>query len=171
GKVAGGVFKPGDEVMVLPSGFTSHIKSIDTFDGPIKEAFSPMSVTLTLTDDIDVSRGDMIVRVNNQPKVGQDIDVMMCWLHPKPPRPRAKYFLKHTTNEARAMIKETLYKIDINTLHRIEDGEVGMNDIARVKLRTTTPLFYDSYKRNRTTGSLILIDEGTNETVAACMIN
>ena len=171
GKVAGGVFKPGDEVMVLPSGFTSKIKSVDTFDGPVAEAFSPMSVTLTLTDDIDVSRGDMIVRVNNQPQIGQDIDVMMCWLHAKPPRPRAKYYLKHTTNEARAMIKETLYKVDINTLHRMEDSEVGMNDIARVKLRTTTPLFYDSYKRNRTTGSLILIDEGTNETVAACMIN
>jgi len=171
GRIAGGVFKKGDDVMVLPAGFTSKIKSIDTFDGEQEIAFAPSSVTLTLEDEIDISRGDMIVRPNNQPQVGQDIDVMLCWLNPKPPVPRGKYTLMHTTREARAMIKEVLYKVDINTLHRMEDDKsIAMNDITRVKLRTTVPLFYDSYRRNRITGSLILVDESTNETVAAGMI-
>lgn len=172
GRIAGGVLKPGDEVTVLPTGFNSKIKSIDTFDGPIEEAFAPMSVTLTLEDDIDVSRGNMIVRTNNQPKSTQDLDVMLCWLNNKGPVDRAKYYLKHTSNEVRAMIKEIVYKVDINTLHRQEeDKDIQMNDIARVKIRTTQPLFVDSYDRNRNTGSIILIDEATNETVAAGMIN
>ncbi len=172
GRIAGGVMKPGDEVTVLPTGFSSKIKSIDTFDGPIEEAFAPMSVTITLEDDIDVSRGNMIVRTNNQPKATQDIDVMLCWLNNKGPVDRAKYYIKHTTNEVRGMIKEIVYKVDINTLHRVEnDKNIQMNDIARVKIRTTQPLFIDSYDRNRITGSIILIDEATNETVAAGMIN
>lgn len=171
GRIAGGVFKPGDEVLVLPSGFQSKVKSIDTFDGALQEAFAPMSVVLTLEDDIDVSRGDMIVRVNNQPDSSQDIECMMCWLNNTPPVPRAKYIVRHTSNEARGMIKDILYKIDINTLHRLEDdNDIQMNDIARVKVRTTNPLFIDSYSRNRHTGSLILVDETTNETVAAGMI-
>lgn len=171
GRIASGVFKPGDEVCVLPSGFSSKIKSIDTFDGKIEEAFAPMSVTITLEDNIDVSRGDMIVRVNNQPKTGQDIEVIICWLNNKPLNQSAKYLLMHTTKDVKAIIKEINYKIDINTLHRMEDDKnIGMNDIARIKLRTTLPLFYDSYNKNRNTGSLILIDEGTKETVAAGMI-
>ena len=171
GRIASGVFKPGDDIMVLPSGFTSKIKSIDTFDGPIDEAFAPMSVTITLEDDIDVSRGDMLIRPHNQPETGQDIEMIMCWLNNKPMNPNAKYLLMHTTKDAKAVIKEINYKIDINTLHRIEDDKViNMNDIARVRLRTTSPLFYDSYAKNRNTGSLILIDEGTKETVAAGMV-
>ena len=171
GRVASGVFKPGDEVSVLPSGFTSKIKSIDTFEGPVSEAFAPMSVTLRLEDEIDISRGDMIVRVHNQPETGQDIDVIICWLSNHSMNPSAKYLLMHTTKEVKAIIKEINYKFDINTLHRIEDDkEIKMNDIARIKLRTTQPLFYDSYKKNRNTGSLILIDEATKVTVAAGMI-
>tara|TARA_B110000503_G_scaffold133021_1_gene209785 strand:- start:1246 stop:2487 length:1242 start_codon:yes stop_codon:yes gene_type:complete len=171
GRVAGGVFKPGDEITVLPSGFTSKIKSIDTFHGPIQEAFAPMSITIQLTDDVDVSRGDMLVRSNNQPSVQQDIDIMMCWLHNQSPKPKAKYLLKHTTSEVKAMIKEIRYKLDINTLHRNEqDLEIRMNDIARVQIRTTKPLLIDPYKKNRITGSLILIDEATYQTVAAGMI-
>ena len=171
GRVAGGVFKPGDEITVLPSGFTSKIKSIDTFHGPIQEAFAPMSITIQLTDDVDVSRGDMLVRSNNQPSVQQDIDIMMCWLHNQSPKPKAKYILKHTTSEVKAMIKEIRYKLDINTLHRNEqDLEIRMNDIARVQIRTTKPLLIDPYKKNRITGSLILIDEATYQTVAAGII-
>lgn len=171
GRIAGGIFKPGDDVVVLPSGFTSKVKSIDTFDGPLEEAFAPQSVTITLEDDIDISRGDMIVRENNQPSVSQDINVMICWMNDKKMVPNGKYAVKHTTNDARAMIKEINYKVDITSLHRVEDDkEVGMNDIARIKLRTTKPLLFDRYDRNRITGSLILIDEATNETVAAGMI-
>ncbi len=171
GRIAGGVFKPGDEVVVLPSGFSSTIKSIETFDGPIDEAFAPMSVTVTLEDEIDISRGDMLVRSNNQPEMKQDIDVMLCWLNPKRPQPRMKYTIQHTSCEARAMIKEICYKLNINTLHRIENEPViTANDICRVQLRTTRPLLTDPYKQNRTTGSIILVDEATNETVAAGMI-
>lgn len=171
GRIAGGVFKPGDEVTVLPSGFTSKIKSIDTFEGAIEEAFAPMSVTITLQDDIDVSRGDMLVRTNNQPEAKQDLDVMLCWLNNKGPQPRTKYTIRHTSADAKAMIKEIRYKLDVNTLHRNEeDKEVKGNDICRATIRTTRPLFIDSYKKNRNTGSIILVDEGTNETVAAGMI-
>lgn len=171
GRIAGGVFRKGDNVMVLPSGFESKIASIDTFNGEVEEAFTPMSVTITLTDDIDVSRGDMIVRKNNQPEAEQSIDVMMCWLNPRSPQPRAKYFLRHTSNEVRALIKDVVYKVDINTLERVQDDKnINMNDIARVSLRTTAPLFFDSYRKNRATGSIILVDESTNETVAAGMI-
>lgn len=171
GRIASGIYKPGDDVLVLPSGFSSKIKTIDTLDGPVEEAFAPMSVAITLEDDIDISRGDMIVRTNNQPEVIQDIDIMMCWLHNSQPRVRAKYIIRHTSNEARALIKEIVYKLDISTLHRNEeDKEIKMNDIARIKLRTTKPLLADPYNRNRITGSIILVDEASNETVAAGMI-
>lgn len=171
GRVAGGIYKPGDEVVVLPSGFNSKIKSIDTMEGQVEEAFAPMSVTITLEDDIDISRGDMIVRPNNQPQVEQDLDVMLCWLNNKAAQPRAKYIIRHTSNEARCIIKEVLYKVNINTLHRIEDDKtITMNDIVRVKIRSTKPLFIDEYNDNRNTGSIILVDESTNETVAAGMI-
>jgi|TARA_B110000037_G_scaffold24189_2_gene27825 sulfate adenylyltransferase subunit 1 len=171
GRVASGVLRKGDEITVMPSGFTSKIKSIDTFEGEIKEAFAPMSVSITLEDDIDISRGDMIVRSNNTPEASQDIEVMLCWLNDAPARPRAKYTIKHTSNDQKAMIKEVVYKIDINTLGRISDDKnLGMNDISKVKIRTTKPLMVDSYRENRVTGSIILVDDATNETVAAGMV-
>ena len=171
GRIAGGVFKPGDEITVLPSGFISKIKSIETFNGPLSEAFAPMSVVIQLTDDVDVSRGDMLVRSNNQPDLNQDIEIMMCWLDTKAPHPKSKYIIKHTTSEAKAIIKKIRYKLDVNTLHRnVENLNIGMNDVARVQLRTTKPLLTDAYRKNRTTGSIILIDESTHETVAAGMI-
>ncbi|PZD76600.1 sulfate adenylyltransferase subunit CysN [Mesonia sp. K7] len=171
GRIASGVFRKGDEITVMPSGFTSKIKTIDTLDGALEEAFAPMSVTLTLEDDIDISRGDMIVRSNNKPEPTQDIEVMLCWLNDAPAKPRAKYTIQHTSNEQKAMIKEVVYKIDINTLDRnSEDKALDMNAIAKVKIRTTKPLMVDDYRENRTTGSIILVDDATNETVAAGMI-
>ena len=171
GRIEGGVFKPGDSVSILPSGFTSKIKAIDTFDGEVDQAFSPMSVCITLEDDIDISRGDMIVRENNKPTIEQDIDVMICWMNEKKMLMRGKYMIRHTSQTARCIIKEVKYKMDINTLHRIEEEkEIGLNDIGRISIRTTKPLFFDSYWRNRNTGSIILVDESTNETVAAGMI-
>lgn len=171
GRVAGGIFRPGDAVTVLPSGLTSTIKSIDTFEGSLREAFAPMSVSITLEDDIDISRGDMIVKENNQAEVSQDLDIMMCWFNAKKMQPGAKFYLRQSTSEVRSIVKEVLYKMDINHLQRIEDDkEIGMNDIARVKIRTTKPVAYDPYRKNRSTGALILVDESTNETVAAGMI-
>ena len=171
GRVAGGVFRKGDTVMVLPSGFTSKVKKIDTYDGELEEAFPPMSVTLLLEDDIDISRGDMIVRENNSPTVTQDVEAMVCWFNPTGLQPRGKYVILHTTKEARCMIKEVRYKLNINTLQRDEqDLNIEMNDIARIVIRTTQPMFIDSYRKNRVSGSFILIDEATFETVAAGMI-
>ena len=171
GRVAGGIFRVGQDVTVMPSGFASKIKSIDTFDGEVEEAFAPMSVSITLEDDIDVSRGDMIVRSNNKPRALQDIEVMLCWLNNNSAKPRAKYTIKHTSNDQKAMIKEVVHKIDINTLERItDDNDLNMNDIAKVKIRTTKPLMVDEYRENRTTGSIILVDDATNETVAAGMV-
>lgn len=171
GRIAGGVFKPGDKVMVLPSGFTSSIKAIDGPEGPVKEAFAPMSVVIRLEDELDISRGDMIVRENNRPQVSQDIDIMVCWMNPRKLALNGKYAIKHTTRDARCVVKKVHYKVDVNTLHRIQDDlEVGMNDIARISLRTTLPFFTDKYQINRNTGSVILIDEGTHETVGAGMI-
>ncbi|HET6991931.1 MAG TPA: sulfate adenylyltransferase subunit CysN [Bacteroidia bacterium] len=171
GRVAGGIFRKGDKIVVLPSGTHSKIKSIDTYGGEVAEAFSPMSVTLTLEDEIDISRGDMIVRENNQPQNSQDIDLMICWFNAKPLQVNGKYMVKHTSRDARCVVKEVTYKMDINTLHRIEDDKVlQMNDIGRIKIKTTVPLFFDKYRINRFTGSLILIDEATNETVGAGMI-
>ena len=171
GRVAGGVFHKGDQVMILPSGFTSIIKSIDFMKEELDLAFPPQSVTITLADDIDISRGDMIVTGNNLPQIGQDITVMICWLNERPMRPGAKYWIKHTTREARCIIREVNFKMDINSMEKnYENKNIGLNEIAEVTLRTTQPLFYDSYRKNRITGSLILIDEGTNETVCAGMI-
>ena len=170
GRVGSGVFRVGDEVTVLPSGFTSKISGINGPNGPLEDAFAPMSISITLEDDIDISRGDMIVRSKNQPEITQDLDIMLCWLNDKPARPRAKYVVMHTTNEQKAIIKKILYKIDINTMERSDDQDIGMNDICKVRIRTTQPLMTDEYRENRTTGSLILIDETTNETVAAGMI-
>ncbi len=171
GRVAGGVFKPGDEVMVLPSGFSSRIRSIETYEGAVEEAFSPLSVAVTLEDEIDISRGDMIVKPNNPPKSGQDIEAMICWFSERKMAPRGKYILRHTTKEVKAIVKEVRYKVNINTLHKIEDDlEFTLNDIGRIALRTSSALFYDSYRRNRNTGSFVLIDEQANETVAAGMI-
>lgn len=171
GRIAGGVFKPGDEVMALPSGFTTTIKSVETYMQQESEAYQPMSITMTLNDELDISRGDMIIKPDNQPEIGQNIDLMICWLNKEPLRPNGKYSLRHTTQDVRCIIKDVKYKVDINTLHRVEgDKELGLNDIGRIQIRTTRPLFYDSYKRNRATGSLILIDEFTNNTVGAGMI-
>jgi bifunctional enzyme CysN/CysC len=171
GQVSGGVLKPGDEVMVLPSGLKSHIQAIDTFDGPVPEAMPPMSVTLRLTDDLDVSRGDVVCRPNNQPTVSQDIDATICWMSTKPLRQGGMYSIKHTTRSARAVVKELRYMVNINSLHRDETAQtLELNDIGRVSLRTTTPLCFDPYRRNRATGGFILIDEATNETVAAGII-
>jgi bifunctional enzyme CysN/CysC len=172
GTVAGGVLKPGDEVVVLPSGLTTTIAAIDTADGPLDEAFAPMAVTVRLSDDLDISRGDMICRPRNRPHVGQDLDAMVCWLtQDSDLRPGAKLALKHTTRWGRAVIKDLHYRLDVNTLHRDEHAHtLALNQIGRVRLRTTVPLFYDEYRRNHTTGSLILIDETTNNTVAAGII-
>ena len=173
GQVAGGVLKPGDEVVVLPSGLTSRIASIDTMDGPVEEAFPPMSVTVRLEDNLDISRGDMICRPGNQPSTTQDVSAMVCWMSENASlRPRQKLAIKHTTRTARAMVKEINYRVDVDTLHRDEGaGELSLNEIGRVKLRTTVPLFHDEYRRNRSTGSFILIDEATGVTVGAGMIN
>jgi sulfate adenylyltransferase subunit 1 len=171
GRVAGGVMKKGDKVMLLPSGFTTKIAKIDTADGELEEAFPPQSVTILLEDDLDLSRGDMIVRENNKPDVTQDVEVMMCWFVDKPLQLRGKYTIMHTTQEARCVVKDIRYKLNINTLSRDEEDKIiGINDIARVVLRTTKPLFIDAYRKNRTTGSVILIDEQTNETVGVGMI-
>src|SRR5690606_7678880 len=171
GRINGGVFKPGDKVKVLPSGFESRIKGIELDGQPIEEAFSPMSVVMTLEDEIDISRGDMIVRPNNVPQVGQDIDLMICWMTQSKLRTRDKFLIKHTTNECQAMVKQLHYRVNVNTLHREEDvEEIGLNEIARISIRTASPLFYDSYSKNRQTGSVIFIDPNTYETVGAGMI-
>ena len=171
GRIDGGVFKPGDKIMTLPSGFKSTIKSIELNGEYIQEAFAPMSITMTLVDEVDSSRGDMIVRENNVPKVSQDIEVLVTWMNLNPLIEKTKVVIKHTTNECIGMVKELKYKIDINTLHRIEKIEkMEMNDIGRISIRTSKPIFYDEYKRNRKTGSIIIIDPQTNETIGAGMI-
>ena len=171
GRVLSGIYRVNDEVEILPSGFSSTIKSINAGKEELDEAYAPMSISITLEDDIDVSRGDMIVKKNNQPEISQEFDIMMCWLHNEPARPRAKYIIRHTTNEGMVMIKEVVYKIDINSYERNnEDKTLMMNDIARVKVRCSNRVMIDSYRDNRNTGSVILIDEATNETVAAGMV-
>ncbi len=171
GQVAGGVLRPGDDVMVLPSGLSTRIAGIDTFDGPVDEAFPPMSVTLRLEDDLDISRGDMICRPANQPTVGQDVDAMLCWMTDHPLQPRTKFTLKHTTRTVPAVVKDLHYRLEVNSLHRDESASsLELNETGRVTLRCTQPLFFDEYRRNRTTGSFILIDETTHATAAAGMI-
>ncbi|MGO4120947.1 sulfate adenylyltransferase subunit 1 [Arthrobacter sp. YAF16] len=171
GKIAGGVMRTGDDVIVLPSGLPSRIASIETADGPVDEAFAPMSVTVRLEDDIDISRGDMICRPHNQPSVSQDIDAMVAWMSEEPLRPGQKLALKHTTRNTRALVQSVQYELNVNTLHRDESApELGLNSIGRVRLRTTTPLLTDEYRRNRETGGFVLIDENTHSTVGAGMI-
>lgn len=171
GRVAGGIFRPGDDVLVLPSGFTSTIKTITLGDQNLEEAFAPMSVTITLADEIDISRGDIIAKPNNHPNTEQDIDVMLCWMNQRALQVNTKFYVRHTTKDVKGVLKEIQYKLDINSLQRIEQvDQLAMNEIARVKIRTAQPLTFDSYRKNRITGSIILVDEGTNETVAAGMI-
>ncbi len=171
GRIASGSVKVGDAIKVLPSGFTSKVKTIDMFEEPLQEAFAPQSVSITLEDDIDISRGDMLVKEENEPQASQDLEVMLCWFNERKLVTRGKYALKHTSADAKCMITNIDYKMNISTLEKEEENkEVGMNDIAKVTIRTTKPLFFDSYRDNRITGSLILVDEGTNETVAAGMI-
>jgi bifunctional enzyme CysN/CysC len=171
GTVASGVLRPGDEVQVLPSGLTTTITAIDGPRGPVAEAFAPMAVTLRLADDLDVSRGDMVCRPSNAPHPTQDLDALVCWMTDEPLRPRQRLAVKHTTRTVRGMVKELAYRLDVNTLHRdLEATELGLNDIGRVRLRTTQPLFVDDYQRNRVTGRFILVDEATNATVGAGML-
>ncbi len=171
GQIAGGVFRKGDHVMIMPSGYKTRISAIESAGMELEEAFAPMSVSIRLQDEYDISRGDMIVRENNVPQSGQEPEIMLCWLNEKPLNPKTRYILRHTTKETSCFIKEVRYKIDINSLRRIEEDKVfSMNDIGRVSIRTAQPLYYDSYRRNRITGSIILIDEFTNETLAAGMI-
>jgi sulfate adenylyltransferase subunit 1 len=171
GRIAGGIIKKGDTVTVLPAGLNSKVKSIDTSEGPLQEAFAPMSVTITLEDEIDISRGDMIVKADNPASSTQELEVMICWLTDKKLQPNGKYFLKHTSKEVRCVIKDVLHKVNISTLKNIEDDKtVGLNEIAKLSLKTSAPLVIDKYSRNRNTGSIILIDESTNVTVAAGMI-
>jgi len=171
GRIDGGVFRPGDEVLVLPSGLTTTVAAIDTFDGPVDEAFAPMSVTMRLTDDIDVSRGDMICRPHNRPAVGQDLDAMVCWMTDRPLRKGDFLALKHTTRWVRAVVRDIHYRLDVNSLHRDESVEaLDLNEVGRLSLRVTQPLFYDGYRRNRQTGSFILAAEDTNVTAGAGML-
>ena len=171
GRVAGGVFKPGDQVVVQPSGFNAVIEAVHTMDGELKKVFAPLSAAITLDREIDISRGDMIAKPNNPPSVGQDIEAMICWFSEKPLCSRGKFILRHTTKDTKAVIRDIKYKVDINTLHKIEDDlEIRLNDIGRISLRTASPLCYDPYKMNRSTGSFILVDPFTNETMGAAMI-
>ncbi len=171
GRIDGGIFSVGDKITILPSGLESVIKSIDTLNEKIETAFAPQSIAMTIEDDIDISRGDMIVKTNNIPRQSQDITAMICWFNEKQLMTRGKYILKHTSKYVKCIVKDIKFKMDINTLERnYKDKQVKMNDIARISFRTTKPLLYDPYRKNRNTGSFILINQGTNETVGAGMI-
>jgi bifunctional enzyme CysN/CysC len=171
GEVASGVFRKGDEVVVLPSGLTSRIAAIDTYDGEIEEAYPPLSVTLRLEDDVDVSRGDMICRPKNRPVEAKEIDAMVCWMSERPLTPSGRYRIKHTSRAALAKVDQVLYRIDVNSLHRDEEANgLELNEVGKLRLRLSTPLLVDQYRRNRTTGSFVLIDESTNDTVGAGMV-
>jgi bifunctional enzyme CysN/CysC len=172
GQVAGGILKPGDEVMHLPSGLTTTIRRIDAAGGPVDEAYPPMSVTLLLDDDLDISRGDMICRPHNQPHVTQDVQAMVSWMADAPVlTERSRLIVKHTTRTVKAIVRDIGYRLDINSLHRDEAAaRLGLNEIGRVALRLTQPIFCDPYARNRITGGMILIDEATSATVGAAMI-
>jgi sulfate adenylyltransferase subunit 1 len=171
GRIEGGIFKPGDEVVALPSGFKSTVKDIHLADKSLEEAYPPLSVAIELNDDIDVSRGNMLVKEHNQPEIKQDLDLMICWMNPEQLVLNGRYAVKHNTHEVRAVVKEILYKVDVNTLHRVEnDTTIALNDIGRIKIRTSQPLYVDPYTKNKGTGSMIIIDETTNNTVAAAMV-
>jgi sulfate adenylyltransferase subunit 1 (EFTu-like GTPase family) len=168
--MAGGVLRPGSEVVVLPGGRRTTVKAIDTYDGEVECAFPTMSVTLRLADEIDVSRGDMIVEAEDQPAVARELDAIVCWMNERPLEPRGRYAIKHTTTSARAIVEELHHRVDVNSLEHEPATQLALNEIGRVRLRCSTPLMVDSYVRNRTTGSFILIDESTNDTVAAGMV-
>jgi sulfate adenylyltransferase large subunit len=172
GEVAGGVIRPGDEVMHLPSGFTTTVRAVEVAGQPVPEAFPPMSVTLLLDDDVDISRGDMICRPHNRPAVTQDVEAMVCWMAgDKPLTPRSRLIVKHTSRTVKGIVTDLHYRIDVNTLHRDESArQLGLNEVGRVTLRLTQPVFSDPYTRNRLTGGMILIDEATNATAGAAMI-
>jgi bifunctional enzyme CysN/CysC len=171
GEVASGVFRKGDEIVVLPSGRTSRIAGIDTFEGEIDEAYPPLSVTLRLEDDVDVSRGDMICRPQNRATEAKEIDAMVCWMSERPLSPSGRYRIKHTSRTALAKVDQIIYRIDVNSLHRDQEADgLELNEIGRLRLRLSAPLLVDQYRRNRATGSFILIDESTNDTVGAGMV-
>jgi bifunctional enzyme CysN/CysC len=171
GQIASGVFKPGDEVVVLPSGTTTRIARIDSVDGPLEEAYPPLSVTMLLEDPVDISRGDFICRPHNQPHPVRQVEAMVCWMSEQPLTEKRRFALKHTSRTVRAVVDELRYRVDVNTLHRDESAaELGLNEIGRVHLRTSAPLLVDDYRRNRATGAFILIDEDTNDTVGAGMM-
>ena len=171
GQIASGVFKPGDEVVVLPSGTTTRIARIDSLDGPLEEAYPPLSVTMLLEDPVDISRGDFICRPHNQPHPVRQVEAMVCWMSEQPLTEKRRFALKHTSRTVRAVVDELRYRVDVNTLHRDESApELGLNEIGRVHLRTSAPLLVDDYRRNRATGGFILIDEDTNDTVGAGMM-
>ena len=170
GQVAGGVLHPGDEVVVLPGGQRTRVEAIDTYDGSLEVAFPTMSVTLRLSDEVDVSRGDMIVGTEDQPIVARELDAMVCWMGDAPLRPGGRYALKHTTRDARVVVDALECRVDVDTLEHEDASELDLNAIGRVRLRASAPLMVDRYRRNRTTGSFILIDEATNDTVGAGMI-
>jgi bifunctional enzyme CysN/CysC len=172
GEVAGGVIRPGDEVMHLPSGFTTTVRAVESAGEPVPEAFPPMSVTLLLDDDVDISRGDMICRPHNKPAVTQDVEAMVCWMvSDRPLTTRSRFIVKHTSRTVKAIVKDLHYRIDVNTLHRDESAsQLGLNEVGRVTLRLTQPIFCDPYTRNRLTGGMILIDEAANATAGAAMI-
>ena len=171
GQVASGVFRPGDEVVHQPTGFTARVKAIHGPNGPVESAFHPMSVVMELDRDLDIGRGEMLAKPNNIPETSQDVDVMLCWLSEKPLDPTRRYFLQHTSRETKCLVREIRYKLNVTTLHRSDaTAPLQLNELARVLLRTQAPLFWDTYKKNRLTGSLILVDETSHTTVAAGMI-
>ena len=171
GRLVSGKLNKGDEIVVLPSGLRSKVKTIDFYDQQLDNAFAPQSIAVTLEDDIDISRGDMLVKSDDMPLESKEVEMKICWFNPKPMQNRGKYIIRHTTNEIKAMVTDVEYKVNINTLeHDYEDKEIKMNDIAKIRIKTAKPLFYDKYEDNRQTGSVIFIDEHTNETVAAGMI-
>jgi sulfate adenylyltransferase large subunit len=170
GQVAGGVLRPGSEVVVLPSGQRTTVSAIDTFDGEVQAAFPTMSVALRFAEQLDVSRGDMVVEAGDQPVCARELEAMVCWMSEQPLTPRGRYTIKHTTRSARAIVEQIEHRIDINTLEHQPAAQLSLNEIGRLKLRTSAPLIVDPYARNRTTGSFILIDESTNDTVGAGMV-
>ncbi|MCL5669357.1 MAG: sulfate adenylyltransferase subunit CysN [Gammaproteobacteria bacterium] len=170
GRIESGRVRVGDEISVLPSGRRTRIKEIVTYDGNLSEAFAPQSVTLTLADEIDISRGDMLVHPGDAPRADKELDAMLCWMSEEPLHPGRKYLIKHTTHTVKAMLPEIEYKVDMNTLERAPVQELKMNDIARVRVKTQKPLLCDPYRANRATGAFIVIDEHSNNTVAAGML-
>jgi sulfate adenylyltransferase large subunit len=167
GTVAGGVLHPGDEVLVLPGGQRTRVEAIDTFDGPVDTAFPAMSVTVRVADELDISRGDMLVEPDDAPAAARELDAMVCWMGAEPLRPGARLVIKHTTRTTRARVEDLDYRVEVNTLTHEPADELALNEIGRVRIRSGSPLMADPYSRNRTTGSFILIDDATNDTVAA----